>query len=619
MKNTKKFAAMIAALTLSACSIAPMAMTASAVDLAMSSPSLPENASIEETVKAYKVFNITVTGSTADDDRFMSVEGWGDGVNQSALVEAIQDDEVFKVQDENVFAGIDVSNENSASKVAEALAKLSDEQVEAFAKYVINNKAGDGVDGTYESGNVNFETLADGYYAISCTVKGEVDTDTSQSLGMLTVVDNEATEVGKGEAKVGLPQVMKKVKEDGHNLTLENAGQAEIAGNKETDIVGGIWNDVADYDIGDAVPFKLYGTMPSNLNMYKAYYYEFEDTLGTQFDMPTSMTIKVGNTTLTATSSEGVWSVAGDTGTNCRVKVDGQVISISFEDIKAYTGVDEDTLVTVEYEAVLNKTAKIGKPGQENKVSLNYSNNPNFKYTPNTDDDNPDTPDEEEKSKSKEDKVKVFVYALEVEKKFFNGSSPLTVEEIEEDTFGAVTFNLTKDGETLKFKKLEVGDDGYGTYDYVVDAENGTADLKLTEVGGADGDLSTKADNKLVVRIKGLDDGTYTLSEVEYPTEYNQAPDQTIVIKAKTVNDQTWNGTDADETLEEFKYVVAGDEKTGDTEDTLAKAQVDNKKGLNLPSTGGIGTTIFYLGGGAMVAVAGVFLITKKRMGKEEN
>ena len=47
--------------------------------------------------------------------------------------------------------------------------------------------------------------------------------------------------------------------------------------------------------------------------------------------------------------------------------------------------------------------------------------------------------------------------------------------------------------------------------------------------------------------------------------------------------------------------------------------KIVNKKGSELPSTGGIGTKIFYLGGGCMVAVAGIFLITKKRMGKEEN
>lgn len=47
--------------------------------------------------------------------------------------------------------------------------------------------------------------------------------------------------------------------------------------------------------------------------------------------------------------------------------------------------------------------------------------------------------------------------------------------------------------------------------------------------------------------------------------------------------------------------------------------EIENKKGSSLPSTGGMGTTLFYLGGGAMVAVAGVFLITKKRAGKSEN
>ncbi|MDD6344637.1 MAG: LPXTG cell wall anchor domain-containing protein [Oscillospiraceae bacterium] len=51
----------------------------------------------------------------------------------------------------------------------------------------------------------------------------------------------------------------------------------------------------------------------------------------------------------------------------------------------------------------------------------------------------------------------------------------------------------------------------------------------------------------------------------------------------------------------------------------MVTAVVENKEGSTLPSTGGIGTTLFYVGGGAMVAVAGVFLITKKRMGRKED
>jgi LPXTG-motif cell wall-anchored protein len=113
----------------------------------------------------------------------------------------------------------------------------------------------------------------------------------------------------------------------------------------------------------------------------------------------------------------------------------------------------------------------------------------------------------------------------------------------------------------------------------------------------------------------GLDEGTYILRETAAPNGYNTAPDQTVVIEATTANNQTWAMAEANTALTGFKYTVNSDDAVVETEiDGIAKLYVINQGGTSLPSTGGIGTTIFYLSGGILVVGAGVSLIAKKRM-----
>ncbi|MGN1036503.1 MAG: SpaA isopeptide-forming pilin-related protein, partial [Ruminococcus sp.] len=127
------------------------------------------------------------------------------------------------------------------------------------------------------------------------------------------------------------------------------------------------------------------------------------------------------------------------------------------------------------------------------------------------------------------------------------------------------------------------------------------------------------SDSKGQFKVIGLDDGTYTLVETKPLDGYNPIEDTTVVISGGTVNNQEWNG-EASSALTSFKYTVGNSgEKTGIVDEGIAQGTIENKKGSSLPSAGGIGTTLFYVGGGAMVAVAGVFLITKKRMGKKED
>ena len=127
----------------------------------------------------------------------------------------------------------------------------------------------------------------------------------------------------------------------------------------------------------------------------------------------------------------------------------------------------------------------------------------------------------------------------------------------------------------------------------------------------------------------GLDDGTYVVREVKAPTGYKIADggqEFTFVVSADTTNGQDGKGVDAEgtalKTLNLYKDSIAEGNSlnTADEEnDKVGKVDttITNTSSSTLPSTGGIGTTMFYVGGGVLVAGAGVLLITKKRAKKD--
>ena len=88
--------------------------------------------------------------------------------------------------------------------------------------------------------------------------------------------------------------------------------------------------------------------------------------------------------------------------------------------------------------------------------------------------------------------------------------------------------------------------------------------------------------------------------------------DLALTIGATTDNNQTWAGT-ASDALSAIKLTINNEDTAGDTNTGIVATKITNQKGSSLPSTGGIGTTMFYVGGGVLVAGAGVLLITKKR------
>ena len=351
---------------------------------------------------------------------------------------------------------------------------------------------------------------------------------------------------------------------------------------------GDTYNDVADYNMGDSVNFHLIGAVP-DMGNYDTYKYEFEDTLSAGLTAPAESDVKVylsndkilettGGTPDTELNADFTVSVSTDEATK------NSKINVSFSDLKTVEGIAKGKYIIVDYSAVLNQDAVVGLNGNENKVKLRYSNNPNQSGG------GENTPTGE----TPEDKVIVFTYELDVTK--------VDGQDANKKLAGA-EFKLMNANKT----KYAIVENGKVT-GWTENEKQGTV---LT------------SDNNGLFTVTGLDDNKYYLKETKAPDGYNTLKDPIeFVIQATTANNQEWGGSasSAFTKLEiglknnkgEFEYT------DGTTDDGRVSMTVKNNKGSILPETGGIGTTIFYIVGVVLVLGAGVLLVTKKRMNADK-
>lgn len=564
MKKTRRFASLATAVILAACAVVPATMSALPVSAqTVTITQATGNAEADHTYSAYQIFKGTVV-----DGALTGIDWNKDIVNDGALLTALKGDtqlgkyfanctsaaEVAAALNAKV-AGTEEGTETSVFANNGALTQHFAELVKANLKDNVTASATSAKNGT----SAELSITADGYYLI---VDDTANLQTgAYSRYILTTVDADSDTTLSIAQKASSPTVVKKVKE---NTDVDDYTYTDARGS-QTDKD---YNDVADYNIGDAVPFKLYGTMPSTIGDYEHYRYIFHDTLGTQFTAPA-----VGDVTV---------KVDGKNAVGATVAIAGNEITVTFADIKDGNTITASSVVTVEYSAVLNKTAQIGLSGQENAVKLEYSNDSYW--------DGSGTPTT---SKTPEDKVIVFTYELDVTKQ----------DSVTDKKLKDAEFNLKNAAD----KYAKVDENGYVTG--WVDSEEAGSTLKSDENG--------------LFKVIGLDDGTYTLTETKAPTGYNllNAP-VTLKLDATTANGQNWDVFDATKALTDLTLTVdtgaAQPAKTPGEGDSFGKygvveTTVLNTSGSSLPSTGGIGTTIFYVAGGVLVVGAGVLLITKKR------
>lgn len=234
---------------------------------------------------------------------------------------------------------------------------------------------------------------------------------------------------------------------------------------------------------------------------------------------------------------------------------DDCTFEVRFADLKQIAAVTKTSVITVEYTSTLNSSAVIGNPGNPNTSWLEYSNNPNSEGEGDTGTTPEKTPI-------------IFTYKVVVNKKDEAGNA------------------LKGAGFTLSKKN------NAGTY---------------TAVGAEIKDVTTFS-------FEGLDDGEYKLEETTVPTGYNKMADVEFTITTEHGETITkLNGKQGKE-VDDGKVDLGTMKATIDVDAGSYTSDVINQSGSTLPSTGGIGTTLFYIGGGILVLAAVILLVTKRRM-----
>ena len=219
--------------------------------------------------------------------------------------------------------------------------------------------------------------------------------------------------------------------------------EKKVKDTNDTEGVTSDWQDSADYDIGDKVPFKLKGTVASNYADYKTYYFAFHDQAeaGLTFD-DTSVKVYVDGTEIT-------------TGYNVVTSTtDGDTFEVVFDNLKDITAVKANSKITVEYTATLNDKAVLGNQGNVNKAKLEFSNNPNEEQNGSNKPKTGETP---------WDNVIVFTYQVVVNKvKTDNTPLPGAEFTLEKALKGGgkklVAVVKNTEGTTFTFKGLDDGD-----------------------------------------------------------------------------------------------------------------------------------------------------------------
>ena len=480
---------------------------------------------------------------------------------------------------------------------------------------------------------------------------GTVDTSKTVTAAVaLTTTDPKAAIVAKVDGVTNEKKI-----DEGNNL-----GKLEADDVKED-----------NHAVGDKVPFIVKSKVP-NMTGYEKYYFIFNDTLSKGLTFNDDLEIKFVDSTgavkkTLAAGEDYTLTTTGGNGSDTAIEVvfknfiqyKGTLVTASNLEaltggtdktlIGTYWGTYEDCDIIITYSANVNEYAVIGDLGNPNTSKITFSNKPDQ-----TDEGQPGNPDKpknpEVTGETPESTTKTYVTGLKVLKYTGADKKPLADAKFE---FTGTKLNKLVEKDTKYFRAITTGETGTyyllkdGTYtqtapvtvdnpattnineitldSYVKTWEGDTPTpgyvqdtMKTFSLAGATPNVKVTAttDAEGLLTFTGLAAGEYVLEETEAPAGYNKLKDK-IYITVSAGTTESDNDVTTHTWTIKYKLGEEGTEQTltsAEAAANLFELDVENQSGTELPSTGGIGTTIFYIVGACIVIGAGVLLVTRRRM-----
>lgn len=421
-------------------------------------------------------------------------------------------------------------------------------------------------------------SLPSGYYLIKdTTTAGDGD-----SVNFHVVKITDGTTALEITQKRDEPTVNKYIKEDSTNT----------------------YGKTADYSMDEEIPFRIVGTLPdvADYARYTTYQYTFTDTLTRMNYVANSLHVYVyrGYTNANTLGTK-VGELKLDDA-NVSVTASGTNVTVGFTDLKAVKyaedgitdGVVAGDVVVVEYTAKFTADAVERQYGNPNEVKLTYSNNPNLDSSGNPITTTSDTP---------KDYAYAFTYILDATK----------VDSTTNAALGGAGFKIYyNDGTNDQFAIIDLSTNKVTGWT--------TAEASATEIL-----TSTVSGSEKQILVKGLDEGTYYLRETTVPANYSAIGDVPFTITARIAAKTPAGTPGSDEYKISDLAIVSTDANADANKKAAARADSDESTGTvymniknpptsTLPTTGGIGTRVFYVVGGIMMAASLALLFVKRRM-----
>ena len=573
-KLVSRFMAVLMAMTM----ILSMSMTAFATEAPKGTLTV-NNTVAGKTLDLYQIFTATKNG----DNVAYTLNSAYEGFFQSKITDAstLTGEALSEKAYDYVKTQVGTDGSNGAAFAKDMLGWILDSKNNITATKTVVTTAP----------STQISDLAYGYYLVY--PKGATDTSTApgkQTYTSAASLVNITAETATINMKSNYPTVDKKIIpaqsgsgitigaivngnwEGNHQMELDDENESEdtIAPHGATDE-----KKVGDFGIGDTVTYQLTSKVP-DMTGYNSYTFKFSDTLSKGLDLKEVLSVKVGNTTLTAKSTgANTYALAYDKS--------NRTLTVTLNDFyNSYKNRTGDT-ITVVYTATLNKDAVIGMNPNTNKAVVEYSNDPKSDGT----------------GKSEPSIVDVHTFDFTIFKYYLKDETQTGLANAEFELYKANEAGDAADTNA----KINIVDEGNGVY------RQATAD-EAKATGFTSAKIVSDADGKVLV--KGLDAGTYYLRETKAPEGYNKLLSD-IKVEIKPVYDETTGKL----TSYSVDYTYNGKTTNGTAitdKDNHPEVAVENKTGAQLPSTGSKGAL--------MVTLAGIVLFgaltASKAFGKKK-